>query len=103
MKDRVSIKSARLATLAVFFVNGLLLANWVARIPVIQNRLGMSEGVLGLALMGLSAGVIVALSMAGGMVGSRDMLGRISIQGWTAAVGEIEEGDPPGRSYHELS
>ena len=69
MKNRFSINFARLATLAVFFVNGLLLANWVARIPAIQIRLGMNEGVLGLTLMGLSAGVIVALSMAGGIVG----------------------------------
>lgn len=48
-------------------------------------------------------GYETCVNMAGGMVGSRDMLGRISVPGWTAAVGEIEEGDPPGRSYHELS
>ena len=61
--------SARLAVLAAFFFNGLLLATWVSRIPAVQANLGMSEGTLGVVLMGMSAGVIVALSMAGGLVG----------------------------------
>ena len=60
---------ARLAVLAVFFVNGFLLAAWVSRIPVIQNTLGLSKGQLGLVLVGMSIGVITALSMAGGMIG----------------------------------
>jgi predicted MFS family arabinose efflux permease len=61
--------TARLAVLAAFFFNGLLLATWVSRIPAIQAKLQMSEGTLGFVLMGISAGVIVALSMAGGLVG----------------------------------
>ena len=69
MNERSRTSTARLAVLAAFFVNGLLLATWVSRIPAIQTKLSMGEGTLGLVLMGISAGVIVALSMAGGLVG----------------------------------
>lgn len=48
-------------------------------------------------------GYEICVNMAGGMAGSHDSMGQISVQGWTASVGEIEDGDPPGRSYHELS
>ncbi len=69
MKESPKTSYARLAVLAAFFMNGLLLATWISRIPAIQVRLTMSEGTLGLVLMGISAGVILALSMAGGLVG----------------------------------
>jgi cobalt-zinc-cadmium efflux system protein len=60
MHTRPPITTARLAVLAAFFFNGLLLATWVSRIPAIQSKLEMSEGTLGLVLMGISVGVIVA-------------------------------------------
>lgn len=69
MNQSSNTQTSRLAVLAAFFINGLLLATWVSRIPAIQMKLSMSEGTLGLVLMGISAGVIVALSMAGGFVG----------------------------------
>ena len=59
---------SRIAVLAAFFVNGALMATWVSRIPAIQIKLGLSEGMLGLILLGLSAGVLVALSMSGGLI-----------------------------------
>lgn len=63
-----TIKSARWAVLVMFFANGALLANWLSRIPQIQAKLSFSEGDLGLVLMGLAVGVLVALSMAGGLI-----------------------------------
>ena len=60
--------SARLAVLAAFFINGAFLATWVSRIPALQEQLGLSEGALGFILLGLAAGVIVALSLAGGLI-----------------------------------
>jgi len=59
---------ARWAVLAIFFINGALLSNWVARIPDIQHKLDLSEGALGIVLLGLSVGVLTALTMAGGFV-----------------------------------
>lgn len=63
-----NINVARLAVLIMFFVNGAILGNWVSRIPQIQDTLNLSEGTLGLVLLGLAAGVLVALSMTSGLI-----------------------------------
>jgi MFS family permease len=54
---------------AVFFVNGAVLANWVPRIPDIKDRLGLGEGALGLALLGVAAGALLAMPLAGRALG----------------------------------
>lgn len=61
-------KAARWAVLIMFFVNGALFANWVARIPAIQQRLNLNEGALGMVLLGLAVGVLTALMLAGGLI-----------------------------------
>jgi predicted MFS family arabinose efflux permease len=59
----------RLAVLVAFFINGALIASWISRIPVVQLSLDLSEGELGLVLLGTGVGVLVALSLAGGIIG----------------------------------
>lgn len=54
---------------AVFFVNGAVLASWVPRIPDVQERLGLGEGALGVALLGVAAGALVAMPLAGRALG----------------------------------
>jgi MFS family permease len=61
-------KPSRLAGLTAFFINGALLATWVSRIPATQSKLGLSESELGLTLLGMSAGLLTALSLAGGLI-----------------------------------
>jgi len=68
MKKIFSGGKAQLAVLAAFFINGAALATWVSRLPAIQNKLGLSEGALGLVLLGSSAGVISALLLASGLI-----------------------------------
>ena len=58
----------RIVVLFAFFMNGSLFATWVSRIPDIQFRLGMSEGLLGTILMGMSIGVLSALSVSGNLI-----------------------------------
>ncbi|MEL6150476.1 MAG: MFS transporter [Chloroflexota bacterium] len=58
----------RLAVLTAFFIAGAALANWAIRIPDISQKLGLSEGPLGLAILGLSVGVVLALPLAGGLI-----------------------------------
>jgi hypothetical protein len=46
--------------LGIFFLNGLALASWVVRIPAVQEKLTLSEGLLGLALLGVAVGALAA-------------------------------------------
>jgi predicted MFS family arabinose efflux permease len=59
---------ARLAVIVAFFINGALFGNWVTRIPTLQNELALSKGTLGLVLLGISVGVLCALTVAGGLI-----------------------------------
>jgi MFS family permease len=61
-------RAARWAVLVIFFINGALFANWVSRIPTVQGNLGLNKGELGLVLVGMSVGVLTALSLAGGLI-----------------------------------
>ena len=61
---------ARSAKFVVFFVTGAVFAAWATRIPGTQERLGLSPGSLGLAILGLEGGAIVGLPL-GAMLVSR--------------------------------
>jgi MFS family permease len=63
-----SVRLARVAVSAVFFINGAATANWLVRIPAVQARLGLTAGSLGLALLGVAVGALVAMPYAGRMV-----------------------------------
>ncbi|TDB85496.1 MFS transporter [Actinomadura sp. KC216] len=60
---------ARVAVTLAFVVHGLLVAAWVARIPQIKEHLGLSEGSMGVALLGAPIGIVVAVRFAGRIVG----------------------------------
>jgi MFS family permease len=49
----------------LFFTNGLLLATWVSRIPAIRTSLGLSHGTLGVVLLGVALGALMAMPVAG--------------------------------------
>lgn len=68
MKRIHSGNKARVAVSLAFFTNGALVATWVSRIPAIQSKFGLREGALGLVLLGLSAGMLTALFLAGGLI-----------------------------------
>lgn len=66
----------------MFFLTGAGTANWAVRIPAVQSALGLSDGRLGLALLGVSAGAILAMPVAGHLVakhGSRPVTGIASL------------------------
>src|SRR5262245_43066105 len=60
---------ARFAVGILFFVNGAVLASWVAHIPAVKARLTSGDGQLGLVLLAMSGGAVVALPTAGWLVG----------------------------------
>lgn len=61
--DRLA--KARAAVSLLFFLNGFLFASWVARIPLVQQTLGLNHAVLGSALLSAAAGAVVTMPIAG--------------------------------------
>src|SRR2546430_9259592 len=57
--------SARVSVSILFFLNGMIFATWVTRIPTVQARLELRSGELGLALFGMVAGALVAMNLSG--------------------------------------
>lgn len=63
-----SPRAARAAVATVFFVNGAAAASWLVRIPAVQERMRLDEGALGLALLGVAVGALVAMPWVGRLV-----------------------------------
>jgi MFS family permease len=63
-----ALRPARLAVAAVFFVNGAVFATWAGRVPAVQERLDLSVGALGAALLALTGGAVVAMPLSGAIV-----------------------------------
>ncbi|WP_230205073.1 MFS transporter [Parafrankia elaeagni] len=85
---RRELSRARTATMVCFFVLALLFASWAPRIPQVKEELGLSDGELGLALLGGPAGALATISVAGllvGRLGSRAMV-RVTLVGYAAAA-----------------
>jgi MFS family permease len=70
--------------IAVFFVHGFLFASWTAHIPDLQQHLGLSNGRLGIALLGAPIGSILAIGVAARILpraGSRAIV-RLALLGY---------------------
>ncbi|MGH3696579.1 MAG: MFS transporter [Pseudonocardiaceae bacterium] len=75
--DGLSIARARVAVTGIFFLHGAVFSSWYARLPMIQERLGLSPGELGMALFGAPAGLLLAQPAIGALVarnGSRPVV-----------------------------
>lgn len=59
------LRGARLATRAMFLICGTVTASWAPQVPLAKARLEIDDGVLGLALLGMGAGAMVAMPLAG--------------------------------------
>ena len=74
--------AARAAISVIFFTNGVLFATWVAHIPAIKTKHEISDGGLGLLLLSIAGGSVLALPTAGWLVarwGSRVMTSAAAI------------------------
>jgi MFS family permease len=59
--EGVAGRAQRAAVFAAFVSHGLLFASWTAHIPQVKSHLGLSDGTLGLALLGAPLGSVVAM------------------------------------------
>ncbi|GAA2044625.1 MULTISPECIES: MFS transporter [Streptomyces] len=59
------LRQLRYALTAFFAVDGFVFAGWVVRIPAVKEQTGASASALGLALLGVSAGAVVTMTLTG--------------------------------------
>lgn len=57
--------AARRAVSWLFLLNGMLFGTWVSRIPMVQERHELTHGALGVALLGMALGALVAMPLSG--------------------------------------
>jgi fucose permease len=58
----------RIAVSIMFFINGFLYANWVARLPRVQEVYGLDHGDLGIVLLMAAIGAFLAMPFAGWVI-----------------------------------
>ncbi|TYK48127.1 MFS transporter [Actinomadura decatromicini] len=63
-----TFRRARVAVTLAFAAHGTFGTAWVARIPQIKEHLGLSAGMMGVALLGAPVGVVIAVRFAGRIV-----------------------------------
>src|SRR5437879_13376272 len=69
VREDVGLLASRCAVSALFFVNGAILASWVPYVPMVKQRLGIGDGLLGVVLLFMAIGALGALPFAGTLVG----------------------------------
>jgi MFS family permease len=65
--DPGRLRAVRVALSAVFAIHGFIYASWAVRVPAIKVQTGASSAALGLALLGLSAGAVATMLIAGAL------------------------------------
>ena len=56
------------ATYAAFTLNGFAFASWASRIPAVKAKLGLTPRELGLILLAIAVGSVLALPLSGHIV-----------------------------------
>ena len=63
-----SVEPAKRAVAAVFLGSGVAFATWASRIPQVRDNLDLTPAVLGIVLLGIAAGSMIALPTSGYVV-----------------------------------
>jgi len=66
-EDPGRLAAVRVALSAVFAIHGFIYASWAVRVPAVKEQTGASSAALGLALLGLSAGAVATMLIAGAL------------------------------------
>ena len=74
---------ARWAVAALFAVNGFIVGSWAPQIPLFLSRLGITEFTLGLLILGFGVGALIAMPIAGYVIGRNGS--RTTLVGFTFA------------------
>ncbi|GAA3335165.1 MFS transporter [Amorphoplanes nipponensis] len=74
---RDTVRGSRIATALLFLLYGTLIGTWTARIPAVKQHLGLTDGRLSIALVGLALGAVTGMQVSGRLVdryGSRRIM-----------------------------
>src|SRR5262245_9381263 len=61
----------RVATFCTFAINGAMIGTWIAHIPWLQDRLGVSKATIGVCLLCMAAGALVSMPLTGHVLDRR--------------------------------
>jgi len=64
----LKMKKNRLAVNLYFFVNGFIYANWVSRLPRLQELYELDNGTTGMVLLAYAIGALVAMPISGWLI-----------------------------------
>jgi fucose permease len=87
--DRQQVSAAVRATYVTFIASGFLFANWAARIPQVRDRLHLSPADLGLVLLAIALGSLVALPSAGAIVTRLSSRRTVAVMTGVACIGIV--------------
>jgi len=85
--DRV--RRAMFAVYVVFFASGFAFASWASRIPQVRDRLHVDPGELGLILLAMAAGSVIAMPLSGMVITRFGMARSVATMSVVLVVGMV--------------
>lgn len=85
--DTLNTPANRLATRIAFLVAGFAIAGWAPLIPLVKARLSLDEGLLGLLLLCLGVGSLLAMCLTGALASRLGTKPLILLGGFSLALG----------------
>ena len=82
-----AVVHARNAVAVVFILNGFCFASFVSRVPDIRSTLELSNGTLGLLLLAIAGGSVIALPSSGRLIGRVGPAGAVRLGATSCVVG----------------
>lgn len=82
-----AVHRAKTAVYAIFILSGFEFASWASRIPQVRDALDLTPRTLGLVLLALSLGSVIALPLAGLVVARLGSAGTIAVMVCVVAAG----------------
>lgn len=87
-----SVLTARTGVVVVFALNGFAIGSWFSRVPAVRETLDLSAGRLGLLLLAMSVGAVVAMPISGLVVQRLGTARTVVVATLTLSVGLLVAG-----------
>jgi MFS family permease len=91
-RPTAEVSAARLAVFVAFIGSGFGFASWASRIPQVRDQLHASPSVLGLILLALAAGSLIALPLSGILVTRIGAARSVALMAGLVALGLVVVG-----------